>query len=232
MLDRVARVCREVGRDPQEIRLVAVTKTVAPEVAGALAELGCTDLGENRLAELERKHAWFAASGRTVRWHFVGHVQRNKARRVVRLADEIHSVDSRALLDTLARVAAEEGRRPGIYLQVKLTDEPTKSGLSLAELPQLLTAAAATELRCRGLMTMAPLVAEGDAPAAARATFERLAALAAKLPGSAFTDGRPLLSMGMSADFETAVRAGAHVLRIGSAFFEDVRRAPTAGEAR
>ena len=226
----MARVCREVGRDPQEIRLVAVTKTVAPEVAGALAELGCTDLGENRVAELERKHAWFAASGRTVRWHFVGHVQRNKARRVVRLADEIHSVDSRALLDTLARVAAEEGRRPGIYLQVKLTDEPTKSGLSLAELPQLL--AAATELPCRGLMTMAPLVAECDAPTAARAAFERLAALAAELPGSAFTDGRPLLSMGMSADFEAAVRAGAHVLRIGSAFFEGIRHAPTAGGAR
>ena len=120
---RVAAACAAGGRAASAVRLLAVTKTVEPEQALALAELGCLDLGENRVPELERKVAWFGTRLPRVRWHFIGHLQRNKARRVVQLADEIHAVDSARLLATLVRVAEDLGRRPGLYLQVKLTKQ-------------------------------------------------------------------------------------------------------------
>jgi len=211
---RIARAARSCGRDPAAITLVAVTKTVEPEVALALAGLGSRDLGENRVPELERKAAAFRERGVAARWHFLGHVQRNKARRVMRTADVIHSVDSARLLTELDRLAREEGRRPAIFLQVKLTDEADKSGAPARELPALVEQAGASALVLRGLMTMAPL----HGPA--RATFDELARLAGTLPAETFEHGRPLLSMGMSGDYEDAVRAGAHVLRIGSALFE------------
>lgn len=223
-MDRVARAARACGRDPADVCVVAVTKTVEPEVALALAELGSRDLGENRVAELERKVTAFRERGVSARWHFIGHVQRNKARRVVRLVDVIHSVDSERLLSALARAAQEEERRPGLYLQVKLADESAKSGATPGELPALVTAAGASGLPLLGLMAMAPLPSDDEQRnrAGAQQTFEELARLAQSLPAQAFAEGRPLLSMGMSSDFDEALRAGAHVLRIGSAFFEGV----------
>jgi len=224
VLDRVARAARACGRDPAEIRVVAVTKTVEPEVALALADLGSQDLGENRVPELERKVTAFRERGLAVRWHFIGHVQRNKARRVVRAADVIHSVDSERLLGALSRAAREEDRHPGIYLQVKLADESAKSGVPPEELPALVAAASASGLPLLGLMGMAPLPTDDEEAnrARARQSFEELARLARALPPEAFAGGGPLLSMGMSGDFDEALRAGAHVLRIGSAFFEGV----------
>ena len=219
---------------PRQPRLVAVTKTVTPEVALALARAGALDLGENRVDELERKHAAFSRADAppAVRWHFIGHLQRNKARRVVRLVDAIHSVDGFALLDTLAGIAAEEQRRPDVYLQVKLTDEPTKHGFAPAELEEAVQRAGDhASLRLVGLMTMAPLVEDPDAARrAADETFGELARLADSLPQEAFAEGRPLLSMGMSGDLEQAVRAGSDWLRIGSALFEGVEgRTPPSG---
>lgn len=223
VLAHIARAAQTAGRDPAEIELVAVTKGVPPAVAMALFDLGCADLGENRADELSAKHAAFLASGRVARWHFIGHLQRNKARRVLRIAHAIHSVDSPELLATLARLAHEEQRRPGIFLQVKLADEATKGGLAPADLPGLVARAQAGPLPLLGLMTMAPLVEDPlAAQRAARTVFERLGALARTLPGAAFVGGRPRLSMGMSADFEEAVRAGAHVVRVGSALFEGI----------
>lgn len=218
--DRIARAAHSCGRDPGTILLVAVTKSVEPEVALALAHLGSLDLGENRVPELERKAAAFRERGVAARWHFIGHVQRNKARRVVREADVIHSVDSARLLTDLDRLAREESRRPAIFLQVKLTDEAAKSGAPVDELAALVEQARASTLVLRGLMAMAPL--SSDAPGAGRSTrstFDALAQLASTLPAEAFEFGRPLLSMGMSGDFEDAVCAGADVLRIGSALF-------------
>jgi pyridoxal phosphate enzyme (YggS family) len=204
--------------------MVAVTKKVEPELARALAELGCLDLGENRVSELERKATFFRERGAEARWHFIGHIQRNKARRVARLADVIHSVDSARLLADLARHARDEQRQPAIFLQVKLAADAAKSGVSPAELPTLIAQARSSGLALLGLMTMAPLPTADAAAtrAQARATFDELARLAATLPAEAFVDGRPRLSMGMSGDFEEAVSAGAHVLRIGSALFEGV----------
>jgi uncharacterized pyridoxal phosphate-containing UPF0001 family protein len=105
---RVLEAARKAGRPGDCVRLLAVTKAVPCEVALGLAKLGQLDLGENRLPSLEEKAHFFEQAGQSVRWHFVGHLQRNKARRVARLADEIHAVDSLALLETLARIRDEE----------------------------------------------------------------------------------------------------------------------------
>jgi pyridoxal phosphate enzyme (YggS family) len=227
VLERIAAAARAVGRNPADVELVAVTKEVPTEIAIALYELGLQDLGENRARALEEKHAAFLAQGRVARWHFVGHLQRNKARRVLRVAHVIHSVDSLELWETLARLSVEEKRAPGIYLQVKLAAEAKKSGLAPAELPALIERARAGPLPLLGLMAMAPLTNDPMAAVrAARDVFEAAARLARGLAAQAFFEGRIRLSMGMSDDFEEAVRAGAHVVRIGSALFEGVRGAP------
>jgi pyridoxal phosphate enzyme (YggS family) len=194
--------------------LLAVTKSVPPPVALELARLltargaGPAHLGENRFESLQEKVAAFAAAENAPksRWHFIGRIQRNKARRIALLADELHGVDSLALVETLERVCAEEGRRPRIYLQLKLAEDPTKGGLTPTELAPVFEAArAAAHLELAGLMTMPPFL---DDPAT--------------LPGEAFADGRPLLSMGMSADLEAAVAAGSDWLRIGRALFREL----------
>ena len=112
----------EAARGNSGGTLVAVTKSVSTEIALELASLGAVDLGESRVQEFERKRAAFETAGVEVRWHFIGHLQRNKARSVVRHAHALHSVDSLRLLETVARLGAEIGRAPKIFLQVKLND--------------------------------------------------------------------------------------------------------------
>lgn len=231
---RIAAAARRAGRTPNSVQLLCVTKTVEPEVAAALVALGELDLGENRVPELERKHAWFEARGDAQarpRWHFIGHVQRNKARRVVRLVDVIHSIDSGRLLDAVVRLAQEEARRPGVYLQVKLTGEDAKTGLAPEDVSALVDRTRdADRLDLLGLMTMAPLSAPPgtSSSAAALQTFEALAKLAGELPADAFHGGRPRLSMGMSGDLEEAIQAGADIVRVGSALFRTDAGAPAA----
>lgn len=220
VLERLAAACSRAGRSPDEVRLLAVTKTVPAPVARDLAVLGQLDLGENRVTGLEEKSASLAdVPG--VRWHFIGHLQRNKARRVARLAHTIHSVDSIPLLETLARVSEEEGVHPRIYLQVNVAAEEAKHGLAPDEAATAVERARALgNLPLLGLMTMAPLVEPSSARAEAAArTFAGLGALAATLPADAFEGGTPRLSMGMSGDLEQAVAAGAHVVRIGTALY-------------
>jgi hypothetical protein len=202
--------------------LIAVTKSVTPEVAHGLYLAGQRDFGENRLAELEAKRAWFDARGASeATWHFLGHLQRNKARRVLRLAQVIHSVDSLALIETLERIANEEGLRPAVFLELALTGEANKTGFAPGELPAALAALfQATHLEPRGLMAMAPL--EGDPGAqrtAAARTFAELARLGAGCAGRPWTRGRAELSMGMSSDWREALAAGSDWLRIGTALF-------------
>jgi pyridoxal phosphate enzyme (YggS family) len=221
---RIARACAVAGRSVDDVLLVAVTKSVGVAEMVELHELGVRDFGENRPQELVARRALFESSvalrggdPSDVRWHFIGHLQRNKARRVARLADEVHAVDTAALLATLARIADEDGASPALYLQVKLTDEDAKHGLAPADVPVLVAEARARGQRLAGLMTMAPLEGGQDA---ARPVFERLARLAAELDAAAFEGGRPRLSMGMSGDLEVAVAAGADDVRIGTALFE------------
>ena len=221
LTSRIEAACRAAGRAPSEVRLVAVTKTVRSEVARALCAAGSSDLGENRLPAFEEKVRSLEEAGLRPRWHFIGHIQRNKSRGVLRLAHEIHSVDSSRLLEALERVAREEDRRPGLYLQVNVAGEAAKGGFAPRDVPAVVEAAhGRAALPLLGLMTMAPLVPEADRRSAARATFAGLRELAEELPGECFVGGRPALSMGMSGDLEEAVLEGSHLLRIGSALFE------------
>jgi hypothetical protein len=222
VLDEIERACAEGGREPGSVELVAVTKSVDPQVALALHALGQADLGESRIDALEKKRELFDERGAAPRWHFVGHVQRNKAARVVRAADVVHSIDTIALLEAIERFATTSARRPGVYLQVKLTEEEAKHGFAPDELLRAVDRAAELDhVDLLGLMTMAPLVEDEERRlAAAREVFEELAELADTLPGLGFVGGRARLSMGMSSDFVPAIAAGADVVRVGSALFE------------
>lgn len=214
----IAQSARAADRDPALVQLVGVTKSVSVDLALSLTTLGVTDLGENRVDDLERKAGALQERGVACRWHFVGHVQRNKAARVARLADVVHSLDSTTLAQVLDRHAGLVGRSLDVYVQVKLAPEETKSGLDPRDLPAVLAAVRdARSLRLAGLMTMAPLVPHDPTHAAARAeeVFERLAELGREHEVAG-------LSMGMSDDFAIAVRHGSTCVRIGSALFEGV----------
>jgi len=227
---RIEAACGLAGRDPAGVRLLAVTKRVGVALTAELARLGQADLGENRVQDLARKAAALEQRGVQARWHMIGHLQRNKARKAVRSSDVIHSVDSERLLAALDRVAGEEGRAPQVYLEVKLTGDEGRSGLAPGELKSAVEAAARTEhLVPVGLMTMAlptPEPEEGagalEAQAAARAVFRCLRELRDDLApryAEAFAGGRIELSMGMSSDLEAAVVEGADVVRVGTALF-------------
>jgi pyridoxal phosphate enzyme (YggS family) len=227
---RIDRAALRSGRRGAEIDLVAITKTVEPEVAAELVKLGQEDLGENRAAELERKEKALRAAGLAPRWHFVGHLQGNKVRRVVAIAASIHSIDSLRLLEAVDRAAGELGKRPEVWVQVKLSPEPTKTGLERRDVKAVFARAAACEnVRLAGVMALAPVRAPVGAPAgteaSARAVFRELSSLARDLARAsgmrdAHRPGRVRTSMGMSGDFEWAIEEGSDLVRIGSLLFE------------
>jgi pyridoxal phosphate enzyme (YggS family) len=214
--DRLRAACRRAGRDRREVTLVAVTKTVSVEVAAALAELGVLDLGENRPQELWRKAAALPAS---VRWHLIGHLQRNKVEPTFPLVHRIHSVDSLRLLHALEEEAARQQASLPVLLEVNVSREANKHGFRPEEVPDLAPALAALRhIRVDGLMTMA---AYEEDPECCRPTFGELRTLRDRLrvllgPGHALDH----LSMGMSNDFEVAVEEGATLVRLGTVLFE------------
>ncbi|HET8777814.1 MAG TPA: YggS family pyridoxal phosphate-dependent enzyme, partial [Candidatus Limnocylindria bacterium] len=194
--------------DPHRLRIVAVTKGHPIAVAQAAHEAGITMLGESRVQEAEPKIA--ALPG--VEWHFIGRIQSNKARRVIRSFEVIHSVDSVQLLQRLDRLAVEEDRRPRVLLQVNVTAEASKAGLAPADVTSIRSP---MNLDLVGLMTIAPM---GASEPEARAVFRRLRELRDRLQQAAGI-GLPELSMGMSADAEAAAAEGATLVRIGTALF-------------
>lgn len=210
--ERIAAACARAGRSRTDVTLVAVTKTVGPEVAALLPELGVLDLGESRPQELWKKAAVIPA----VRWHLIGHLQRNKIDKTIPLTDLVHSADSERLLDALGEFGAKRGSPVPVLLEVNCSREASKGGFAPEAVPVLgdsLTAR--TGLRIEGLMTMA---APSDEPAACRATFAELRSLRDRLRS---ITGLPLphLSMGMSDDFEIAIEDGATLIRLGSVLF-------------
>ena len=218
ILGRVGRAARRSGRAPGEVTLVAVSKTHPAALVREAAAAGLTDFGENRVQEAEGKAAELKdVSG--LRWHLIGHLQPNKARKAVRLFDLIHSVDSAALVGRLERICAEEGRASlDVLVQVDLAGEQTKSGASEAELPDVFEALRGCErLRCRGLMILPPFFEDAER---VRPFFQRLRVLRDELRGrGAFGGAEGELSMGMSHDYEVAVEEGATLVRVGTAIF-------------
>jgi PLP dependent protein len=218
--DRIADAARSAGRSPDEVRLVAVTKYVDAATAQLLVDAGCRDLGESRPQQLWDKAATLPDPA--IRWHLIGHLQRNKVRRTLPLVHLIHSGDSLRLLEELDR----EAESPlSVLLEVNVSGETAKHGFAPDELPRHVEALAAlTHLEIRGLMAMAGL--EGDA-ASARRDFAGLRELRDRLRRDwSGRFGLDELSMGMSGDFEQAVAEGATIVRIGSALFEPGRDGP------
>lgn len=208
---RVQAACGRVGRSPESVTLIGVTKTVGHEVAQALVDLGVADLGENRPQELWRKSD--VVSG--ARWHVIGHLQRNKVERTVGLSSLIHSVDSERLLEAIEAEAKRIGKQTAVLLEVNCSGEEAKHGFT----PEAVLAFTSNLkplhfVRIEGLMTMAALA---DDPEAARPAFRRLAGLQKELR-QVLGDQHPLnqLSMGMSGDFEVAIEEGATHIRLGT----------------
>jgi pyridoxal phosphate enzyme (YggS family) len=230
---RIKASAERADRDPREITLVAVSKTHPLDLIKEAAAAGLSEFGENRVQEAEEKieqlkseadglqsSAHGIQSGSTrLRWHLIGHLQANKARRAARLFDMIHSVDSASLVEKLERACAEDGReRLDILLQVDLAGEETKTGASEEELPALFESLKrCSRVRCRGLMTLPPFFEEAEL---VRTYFRRLRALRDELRSrGVFGEGDGELSMGMTHDFEVAVEEGATILRVGTAIF-------------
>ncbi|HEY1956266.1 MAG TPA: YggS family pyridoxal phosphate-dependent enzyme [Polyangiaceae bacterium] len=209
---RIDAAAKAAGRDPSSVKLVAVSKTHAPEAIREAYAAGQRAFGESYAQELETKAAALSDL-EGVAWHFIGHLQSNKAKVVARVAHVVHAVHSRELAAELGKRAAAVGRAPlAVLVEVKLSDEASKHGASPADLGALLDAISAdARLTLRGLMTMPP-PDEG----AARSVFETLATLREKHGGVARL---PELSMGMTNDFEIAIAAGATIVRVGTAIF-------------
>jgi pyridoxal phosphate enzyme (YggS family) len=219
VLARVRGAARRAGRDPSEVKLVAVSKThTAALVREAAAAAGLREFGENRVQEAEGKIAELS-DVEGLRWHLIGHLQPNKARRAVRLFDLIHTVDNAALAERLERICAEEGRaRLEVLVQVDLAGEAAKSGATEAELPALFEVfGRSTRVYCKGLMILPPFYEEVEK---VRPYFRRLRELAGEWRArGAFGTEAVELSMGMSHDFEAAVEEGATLVRVGTALF-------------
>ena len=220
-LDAVRRdietACEHAGRDPAAVTLMGVSKTHGLERITQAAEAGLHDLGENRAQELVPKAIEAGTRGLDIRWHFIGHLQRNKVADVLPHITSLHSLDSERLVAAITRaVERSDAVRAAdplpCYLQVNVAGEASKEGVEPAALPRLLAAAAGCSyLQVAGLMTVAPLTSE---PEAARPVFRALRQLAA-------AHGLDGLSMGMTNDYIVAIEEGATAIRVGRAIFGD-----------
>jgi pyridoxal phosphate enzyme (YggS family) len=214
--ERIAAAARSAGRDPSSVLLVAVSKTFPIEAVREAHAAGQRDFGENRVQEGLQKIA--VSTDLRIRWHLLGHLQTNKARKAAPAFATIHSVDSVELLQKIDAAAAEEGRTPALLIQVDLAGEATKSGVPPRDALRLFDAAAGCRAaRVAGLMTLPPVP---ESPEDARPWFRKLRDLrdewlAAGVPPSMLTE----LSMGMSADFEVAIQEGSTMVRVGTAIF-------------
>ena len=215
--EEVAGALERSGRGPEEVRILVASKYYEPAQISALAEAGVELLGENRAEDLVSKQDAF---GDAFEWHFIGHLQRRKAKIVVPRVSLIHSVDSERLIKELAARAPENGSVEVLF-QVNVSGEESKYGVSEGEVEALVEAAAATEGRveARGLMTLAPLVEDAED---VRYVFAKLRAIRDRLrPGWGRHFDLSELSMGMSADFVVAVEEGATLVRIGRTLIEE-----------
>ncbi|RPJ01213.1 MAG: YggS family pyridoxal phosphate-dependent enzyme [Deltaproteobacteria bacterium] len=212
VMERIEQAARRSGRDPREVKLVAVSKTVEPARVQEAIEAGVSILGENSVQEAQQK---IETLGRPVAWHFIGHLQSNKAKVAVQLFDMVHSLDSIHLAEELNRRAAQANRVIPCFIEINLAREETKFGADEAKLLNLAKRAADLDhLSLQGLMTMPPFF---EVPDESRPYFVELRKWKERLE----REGVPVreLSMGMSNDFEIAIEEGATYVRVGTAIF-------------
>lgn len=214
--ERIATACQRSGRRPEEVRLVAISKTVPPERIREAYEAGLRDFGENRVQEAKAKRP--ALSDLNITWHLVGHLQTNKAKVTRELFQWVHSVDSLHLAQKLEQAAPSAGVRLPVLLEVNLGEEAGKSGVRVPEVVQLAGQVGQLKtIELRGLMAIPPFLDDSER---VRPYFRRLRELAGeielrRLAGVSMRE----LSMGMSHDFEVAIEEGATMVRLGTAIF-------------
>lgn len=212
---RMGVACARCGRDPQSVRLMAVSKTVAPERIRQALDAGVTLLGENYVQEAREK---IPAIGHVAEWHMIGHLQTNKVKYVVNLFDWIHSVDRLELARELDKRAGQNNRRLNVLIEVNVSGEESKSGIEATQALELVRQVSLLpNINLRGLMTMPPY---SDNPENSRPYFQALRKLrddisAADIPSIPMDE----LSMGMTDDFEVAIEEGATIIRVGRAIF-------------
>ncbi len=215
----VAKAAKLSGRSPDDVKIIGVTKYVDAATTAALFDAGCLALGENRPQMMWSKAESAELAGKAIQWHMIGHLQRNKLRRLMRLSPMIHSVDSAHLFDAIIKEATTSGTPMQVLLEVNISGDESKTGMASDELQQILEQSDHSLVQINGLMAMAGL---GTDQATAQKQFCAVRELRDTL---ALSTGKPLreLSMGMSGDFVQAIAEGATMVRIGSRLFDGVR---------
>ncbi len=214
--ERIAAAARASGRRPEEVRLLAVSKTFGADHVRAAFAAGQIDFGENKVQEGLQKIG--ETADMRIRWHLIGHLQSNKARRAAGAFSAIHSIDSVELLERVDAAAADAQVSPDVMIQVDLAGEATKHGVPEADVAAIARAAAACRaVRLTGLMLLPPW---SEDPEQTRPYFQRLRALRDRLAGEGIDPAHLRdLSMGMSHDYEVAIQEGATLVRVGTAIF-------------
>lgn len=212
--ERIKRAAESAGRNAEDITLVAVTKTHEPDVINEAIDLGVTDIGENKVQEIIGKYD----AVKPVRWHLIGHLQTNKVKYIIDKVAMIHSVDSIHLMDEIERQAEKHNLTMDILIQVNISGEESKFGISPDEIDTFLEHASCLKhVKIKGLMTILP---KNDNPMNNRLHFVNINKLYLDISGKKYDNvSMECLSMGMSGDFEQAIPEGANMVRIGSAIF-------------
>lgn len=213
VLEDVAQTAVDSGRRAEDVKLIAVSKTLPSDIVRHAYDAGHRAFGENRVQELEAKASVLPGD---CEWHMIGHLQRNKVKVALQYAALIHSIDSRRLLNRLEKIAAQRGQQVPILLQTNVAGEDSKYGVSPEDTRQLLEdTISSSHIDCRGLMTMAPY---GAAATELHRIFGELRELRNQLADQ-FDTALPELSMGMSSDYKIAIMEGATMVRVGTAIF-------------
>ena len=212
---QIKEICKKAGRDPGEITIIAATKYADAGGADMIRKLGVMDLGENRADELIKKKMY---TGKEARWHFIGHLQRRKARDVVPLVEYIHSIDSMRILEKVSSEAGKCGKIQKVLIEVNISGEGSRYGLDMDNVVNfIIEAEKIYNIELKGLMTMAPYVNDMEY---IRSIFRQLREVKEKICGSGGLKSFSELSMGMSNDFNIAIEEGATMIRIGSNIFK------------
>ena len=211
----IEEACKRAGRDPKEVTLIAVSKTKPVEMMRKAMAIGQVDFGENKVQEIVRKSGEITEG---VRWHMIGHLQRNKVKQVVGLADLIHSVDSLRLAEAISNEAVKKEIQVPILIEVNVAEEDSKFGITCEETLELVRQIAALpNLEIKGLMTIAPYVED---PEENRPVFQRLKQLSVDIASKNIDNvSMNALSMGMTGDYQVAVEEGATLVRVGTGIF-------------
>lgn len=213
---RIDELARSAGRNPEEVKLIAVSKTKPVSLIKEAVAAGALDLGENKPQEIVSKYPEFEGDG--VRWHMIGHLQKNKVRHIIDKAELIHSVDSLALAEEINKRAEAIGKIQKILIQVNVTGEDSKSGVSPDDAAELCREISKlNNVRIMGLMTIS---VSGYTYEENKSVFDSLAVLAARIDDMKIDNvSMKELSMGMTHDFDAAIAAGATMVRVGTAIF-------------